>query len=310
MLRASIILQCFLLCADDPRSESARGTARYLQLALCADCDVHEVGFRGDLRCVLRSRLRSQRELKGIVVEERGDEVEGEHTNDNLAELLDNGVKNSRALVLVQTANCLQRPWTLLQIFEALRLGKPVMCVHVANGGYDFPTAKEYLADLSYNIDTVNPGALEVTTRLLEERGYSWRTFQRALFTAIPNSIAITIEPGTTKELANASVKDIVMRLRSLCSRADTGEMVQLDTAHSFKAAAAAISAQVKRCSRGTKSAHESGDVSRRTIIEAAQVSTQVAQADIQTAAVAEAEYLAEVQVQSKSDVASPYSDV
>jgi hypothetical protein len=46
-----------LFIAYDPGSEAGRGAARYLQLAL-------------------------QRELKGMVVEERGDEVEGKHMND------------------------------------------------------------------------------------------------------------------------------------------------------------------------------------------------------------------------------------
>jgi hypothetical protein len=146
----------------------------------------------------------------------------------NLNELLDNGVKHSRALLLVQTAKCLHRPWTLLQVYEALRLGKPVICVHVAHGGYDFQTAKEFLADLRYAIEDVKPGAYDVTRALLHERGISWTNMQRALYATVPNSLSISLHPGAAAELTDAAVREIVTRYHHLCKRADSGQLPEV----------------------------------------------------------------------------------
>ena len=82
------------------------------------------------------------------VVEEMGDEEEGIHLNDDLQELLDDGVKNSEALLLVQTASVLHRPWTIVQVYEALKQGKQLICVHVTGSGYDFNTVREFLTNV------------------------------------------------------------------------------------------------------------------------------------------------------------------
>ena len=62
--------------------------------------------------------------------------------------VLDDGVKNSEALLLVQTASVLHRPWTILQVYEALKQGKQLICVHVTGSGYDFNTVREFLTNV------------------------------------------------------------------------------------------------------------------------------------------------------------------
>ena len=36
----------------------------------------------------------------------------------------------------MQTASVLHRPWTILQVYEALKQGKQLICVHVTGSGY------------------------------------------------------------------------------------------------------------------------------------------------------------------------------
>jgi len=179
-----------LYIAYDPKDTAGRGVARFLQLAL-------------------------QRELRGLVVEELGDEVEGVHQNDDLDELLDDGVRHAEALLLVQTAGCLHRPWTLMQVNEAARLKKPILCVHVAGSGYDFHSAKVYLRDMRGGLEKLRPGAAAVVDCLLKLRGN--RTFEQMeeeLLNVIPNTISVSMNPGDTSEMTAATVERIANLVR------------------------------------------------------------------------------------------------
>jgi len=174
-----------LFIAYDPKDVAGRGAARFLQLAL-------------------------QRELRGLVVEELGDEVEGVHMNDDLDELLDDGVKHAEALLLVQTAGCLHRPWTLLQVYEAAKLKKPILCVHVAGSGYDFHTAKVYLRDMRGGLEKLRPGASDVVDELLKSRGNrTFKHMEEELLSVIPNTISVSMNPGDTSEMTAATVERI-----------------------------------------------------------------------------------------------------
>ena len=165
----------------------ATGVARFLQLAL-------------------------QRALRGPVVEEAGAEVEGVHTRDDLDELL-HAIERSEAVMLVQTASVLYRPWTLLQVYTALCLEKPLICVHVEQGGYDHFAAKQLLANLREQLDLASPGAYAATRKLLHERSLSFDRMQQALLACIPAVISISYAPGGSANHADAVVQDIASRL-------------------------------------------------------------------------------------------------
>ena len=60
----------------------------------------------------------------------------------------------SEALLLVLTESVLYRPWVLLEVYEAIRLKLPIMCVNVAGGGYRFDGVSSYLANLESELGT------------------------------------------------------------------------------------------------------------------------------------------------------------
>ena len=126
----------------------ARGVARFLQLAL-------------------------QRVLRGPVVEEVGAEVQGVPTHDDLDELL-LAVEHSEAVMLIQTASVLYRPWTLLQLYTALCLSKPIICLHVDQGGYDHFAMRQLLENMRQQLDEFSPGAFEVRSTLTPQLGGGW----------------------------------------------------------------------------------------------------------------------------------------
>ena len=66
----------------------------------------------------------------------------------DLRSILHKALPRSKALLLVLTARVLERPWVLMEVFQATRCKLPVLCIHVVNGGYSFPAAQAYLSDL------------------------------------------------------------------------------------------------------------------------------------------------------------------
>ena len=108
-----------------------------------------------------RFQLALQRVLHGPVVEEVGAEVQGVPTHDDLDELL-LAVEHSEAVMLIQTASVLYRPWTLLQLYTALCLSKPIICLHVDQGGYDHFAMRQLLENMRQQLDEFSPGAFEV----------------------------------------------------------------------------------------------------------------------------------------------------
>ena len=81
------------------------------------------------------------------------------HTPTDDLDALLHAIELSEAVMLVQPASVLYRPWTLLQVYTALCLEKPLICVHVEQGGYDHFAAKQLLANLREELDHVKPGA-------------------------------------------------------------------------------------------------------------------------------------------------------
>jgi hypothetical protein len=127
---------------------------------------------------------------------------------------LEQGVAHAEGILLLQTADVLRRPGTVLQIFEALRLGKTLTTVHVTGGGYDYAAAPALLA--GYASRTASPWLLDedaaVMAELLAERDATLDDMQRALGDAIPNLISIDFDPSAHQMQKEATVADIVRR--------------------------------------------------------------------------------------------------
>jgi hypothetical protein len=80
-------------------------------------------------------------------------------------------VASAKALLLVLTKSVLERPWVLLELYEAISRSLPVLCVHVVGGGYDFASAAAYLNDLETQLGDRDAPALDELRSKLGERG-------------------------------------------------------------------------------------------------------------------------------------------
>ena len=128
--------------------------------------------------------------------------------------VIDEGVLRSRALVILLTANVLYRPWTLVQVYEAIRAGIPVISVLIDGGGYDFAHASALLTDLASGLEKAEGDTTSLTLlhQLCYARRISPRRLQMVLKETLAHLLAITFRPGNGVEYTDAVMKDIVLR--------------------------------------------------------------------------------------------------
>ena len=86
--------------------------------------------------------------------------------SDDLKDLrrLGQHVEESDALVLLQSAEVLLRPWCLFELCTAINSGVPIVAVAVASKGYDFADAGRLMLHLDSLLEGRNPGASKVLT--------------------------------------------------------------------------------------------------------------------------------------------------
>ena len=143
------------------------------------------------------------------VVQEIGPEVDETSIDD----VLTLGIGRSHALLLLLSGNVLARPWTLLQIYEAIRLERPLVCVEVQGRGYAHAEAREWLKNLRVELDSSAPGATAEIRRVLHARGASFSQMQAALSAVLPSIIAITFTPDGSQNHVDAVLVDVCERL-------------------------------------------------------------------------------------------------
>ena len=195
---------------------------------------------------------------------------------DSISDILDDGLRNSEALLLVQTANVLYRPWVLLEIFCALLLRIPVIPVCIEGGGYDFQRAKTFLAsdDLGAALDAANPGASAAITAELAKRGHTIAELQRVLAKTVPNVISVFLAPAGTENHLNAVMQDLMDKkeraLEGLRRRADSTSTMRwrgLVPANSRSSAAAATSAKWERSAEEVSSTSDAATEEAREAV-------------------------------------------
>lgn len=104
----------------------------------------------------------------------------------------------SRALLLVLSARVLERPWVLLEVYEALTLNLPIVCVNIAGGGYAFDKAAAYLANIETELEQRDPSAMHELREKLCKRGVSLADLQARLSARIPSIIAVPFDPANS----------------------------------------------------------------------------------------------------------------
>lgn len=137
---------------------------------------------------------------------------------DEISAIVTNGVRHSEALLLVQTRSVLSRPFVLLEVYTALKLGLPIVTLRIDAAdhpgvGYDYEDAKAFLASLRDRLANEHPGAPELMDRFFEEHGGSFAELQSDLLHKLPNMISIAWSPDGTSNHWQAVVEDVVHKV-------------------------------------------------------------------------------------------------
>ena len=134
---------------------------------------------------------------------------------DDITRIISEGVAHCECLLLLQTKGILNRPFCLLEILEAVRLGIPIVPVVIEGCGYDFDEARTLCegtpAELRAKLEAASPGALAAVARRLTPP-VSIDQASRLLATAlatIPPIIAVSFDPAASENHLLAVVRDI-----------------------------------------------------------------------------------------------------
>ena len=133
---------------------------------------------------------------------------------DDINLIIEEGLGRSKALLLLQTKDVLTRPWVLLECYEAVRRGLPVVTVRLDGRDYDYDDARNLLANLRTELPLRNPGALADLEARAGMLGVDVGTIQSTLAATLPHLISAEYDPAGSDNQVNAALRDIVDRLR------------------------------------------------------------------------------------------------
>jgi len=117
---------------------------------------------------------------------------------------------STNGVILLQTKSVLRHPVRLLQLLKADGQNYPVVCVSVANGGYDFATAIPLLKSLRTELSQEE---LETLHRELYVDGSGLGKLSSCLCKAVPSAISVFFNPGGGSAMLDAAVKDVILKL-------------------------------------------------------------------------------------------------
>ena len=116
----------------------------------------------------------------------------------------------SRGVVLLQTQTVLHNPMRLLQLFEAVQQRRPLVCVNVVGGGYDFAKVKPLLLSLSNELP---PGEMAMLRTELMAHGNGVGQLGSCLSVNIPLIISVFLNPAASDVVMEATIQDILDKL-------------------------------------------------------------------------------------------------
>ena len=87
----------------------------------------------------------------------------------------------------------------------------PLVCVNVVGGGYDFAQVKPLLLSLS---NELHAGAMATLRAELVVHGNGVGQLGTSLSDAVPNAISVFFNPAASDVMMEASIKDILDKLR------------------------------------------------------------------------------------------------
>ena len=176
------------LCRQGQAPSDARGRL----LIICAQ---HECG--GSAR-LLQRQLADELQCEVVIGSNDIDTWRGE------VEAATQGV------VLLQTQTVLRNPMRLLQLFEAVQQRRPLVCVNVVGGGYDFAKVKPLLLSLSNELP---PGEIATLRTELMAHGNGVGQLESCLSDSIPLIISVFTNPAASDVVMEATIQDILDKL-------------------------------------------------------------------------------------------------
>ena len=131
----------------------------------------------------------------------------------------DTVVHSAEALAVLLSKHVLHEPAALMEIYNAVQQGKPVMSICLMGRGYDFKDAQAHLGDLEGRLGPQKLVELrEVLAVLSDTPGSKSATIselQAALLATLPRIIAINWEPEGGKHQLEAAVISVLARLKT-----------------------------------------------------------------------------------------------
>ena len=147
---------------------------------------------------------------------------------DDITRIISEGVAHCECLLLLQTRGILHRPFCLLEILEAVRLGIPIVPIAIEGCGYDFDEARAFCegtpAELRAKLEAASPGALAAVAKRHDPpltEAAAARLLHHALST-IPALISVSFDPAGSDNHLLGAVKDIVEKKSRAVAQAET----------------------------------------------------------------------------------------
>ena len=142
-------------------------------------------------------------------------------------------VEQSQCLLLLQTGRVLSRPWVLLATYRAIFCNVPIVCVQVANGGYDFAHARIHLEQLDDHLSATEHEQLTAVLANCEPPHVtSVAEIGQQLNSVVPSLISVKYDASGSESELRAASRDVWDKM-NLGSRAQTtarGESLSVRT--------------------------------------------------------------------------------
>ena len=118
----------------------------------------------------------------------------------------------TRGVALLQTQSVLRDPVRLLQLFQAVQLRLPFVCVNVVGGGYDFAEVKPLLLSLSNELPSSEMATLRAE---LAAHGNGAGQLGSLLSDTICHTLSVFFNPSAASDMmVEAAIKDILEKLK------------------------------------------------------------------------------------------------
>jgi len=138
----------------------------------------------------------------------------------DLRSLITDGVADSDVILVLATKGVWTRPWCLLEMYHAMKIGTPVVLINIKGGGFDIDDACAYINNIESEMGQENPEGLVL---LREHLGDDLGEMQINLLTTLEEHRMLDVD----KRLAwNPQASDIEL----IASLKDVAEAMALKT--------------------------------------------------------------------------------